>query len=487
MERTDELAALRNKVDLGLVAAFWLHVPLIVGVAWLEGNSLLALGGGAAVVALASQIVRTTWPMEGMRRVAMGVASVVMVSLLLAASAGGAWQTDMHMYYFALLAVLAAYCDRNVIAVSASVVAVHHLVLSFLAPALVFDGGVDLRRVFLHAAILIIEAATLTWLSGYLAHLIAAHAEALRKADAARATIQVAGERDATERAAAEARRDRVLTLSGRFEASIGGIVGGVASAAIQLQSTSEAMAGAANATTEGATTVADASEEATQNVENVASATEELTAPIKQISEQVTQVGHRIDESVRQAQMSNEQVNSLTESATRIGDVVRIISAIAAQTNLLALNATIEAARAGEAGKGFAVVASEVKALANQTAQATTEIDAQIKAIQVATLASVQTIQGITETIHQISETASSIALAVDEQGASTQEIAQSAQRAAQGTRAVSRHIEGIARAADQNGTAATQVLASANNLARNGEVLRDEINGFLREISAA
>ncbi len=320
MERTDELAALRNKIDLGLVAALWLHVPLIIGVAWLQGNSLLALGGGAAGVALAAQFVRIAWPMDTMRRVAMGVASMVMVSLLLGATAGGAWQTDIHLYYFALLAVLAAYCDRNVIVVGAVVVAVHHLVLSFVAPALVFDGGVDLRRVILHAAILIIEAATLAWLSGYLAHLIAAHAETLHDADEARATIQAAGERDAAERAAAESRRDRVLALSGQFEASIGGIVGGVASAAVALQSTSEAMAGAANETLEGATTVADASEQATQNVENVASATEELTASIKQISEQVTRVGHKIEDSVRQAQMSNEQVNSLTESATRIG-----------------------------------------------------------------------------------------------------------------------------------------------------------------------
>ncbi|HEY1934435.1 MAG TPA: methyl-accepting chemotaxis protein [Acetobacteraceae bacterium] len=425
MERTDELAALRGKVDLALTVALWLHVPLITGVAWLLGNASFVLGGGAAAVAAAITLAGFTWPADTARRIVSGVGLVVMVSLLLAACMGSAWQTDIHMYYFAVLAVLTAYCDRNVVLAAAAVTAVHHLVLNFVAPALLFAGGSSLGRVFLHAGIVVIEAGTLIWLSDYLDRLIAANAANLVEAETARIRIEASGAQETRQRHAAETRRDAMLDLSSRFEASIGTIVESVAAAATRLQSTSQTMATTAEETTQQAHAVASAAEQATWSVQTVASATEELTASIAGISRQATQVSGMIGDSVRQVTMSNQQVKSLTAAADRIGDVVGIISAIAGQTNLLALNATIEAARAGDAGKGFAVVASEVKALANQTAKATQEIGAQIQAIQQATQISAQLIQGITETIEGISETAAAIVAAVTEQGAATQQIA--------------------------------------------------------------
>ncbi|WP_428486284.1 methyl-accepting chemotaxis protein [Rhodopila sp.] len=484
----DELAHLRGKVDQVMMVALWLHVPLITGVAWFQGNAMFLLGGGAAAVAAAITLAGFSWSADTMRRMAMGVGLVVMVSLLLAATAGGAWQTDIHMYYFAALAVLAAYCDRNVILAAAAVTAVHHLVLSFVAPALVFGGESDLGRVVLHAGILVIEAGALIWLTDYLASLIATNATNLNRADAARVQIEASGKaQEAAQRQAGETRRQTMLDLSGRFEASIGGIVECVASAATELQTTSQAMATTAEETMQQASTVTTASEQATRNVQTVASATEELTASIGQISQQVVAASAMINESVRQAEMSNEQVKGLTEAADKIGDVVRIINGIAGQTNLLALNATIEAARAGDAGKGFAVVASEVKALANQTAKATEEISAHIKAIQEATQLSARLIQGITATIGKVSKTAGTIASAVEEQGAATQEIARNVIRAAEGTQEVSGNITGVSQAAQQTGAAATQVLASAAELSRNGEVLKVQVATFLRDVRAA
>src|SRR5262249_39402941 len=157
-----------------------------------------------------------------------------------------------------------------------------------------------------------------------------------------------------------------------------------------------------------------------------------------------------------------------LVKAVERIGDVVRLINDIAGQTNLLALNATIEAARAGEAGKGFAVVASEVKNLATQTARATEEISGQIHEIQTATRDSVISIQKIPTTIHQISEIATAVAAAVEEQGAATQEIARNVQQAADGTQEVANNVGGVTEAAGETGAAAAEVLHAAGALSR-------------------
>src|SRR2546428_11794721 len=167
------------------------------------------------------------------------------------------------------------------------------------------------------------------------------------------------------------------------------------------------------------------ASDEASGSVNAVAAATEQLASSVAEIGRQVTHSSGVADNAVVKAGQTTEMVESLSAAGEKIGDVLRLIGAIASQTNLLALNATIEAARAGEAGRGFAVVASEVKELASQTAKATEEIAGQVAGMQTATQDSVAAIKTIGGTIGRISEIASTIAAAVEEQGAATQEIA--------------------------------------------------------------
>ena len=151
------------------------------------------------------------------------------------------------------------------------------------------------------------------------------------------------------------------------------------------------------------------------------------------------------------QAKVTNDHVGELSKAAGQIGNVVELINTIAGQTNLLALNATIEAARAGEAGRGFAVVAAEVKALAEQTAKATSEITQYVGGIQTATVESVAAIGTIGGTIARLSEIASTIASAVEQQGVATQEISRNVHHAAQGTQEVSSNINYVQHGATE------------------------------------
>src|SRR5207244_308921 len=176
----------------------------------------------------------------------------------------------------------------------------------------------------------------------------------------------------------------------------------------------------------------------------------------------------------VVKAVQTTEMVGGLTSAGEKIGDVLRLIGAIASQTNLLALNATIEAARAGEAGRGFAVVASEVKQLASQTAKATEEIGTQIASMQHATADSVAAIKAISTTINRVSEIATVIAAAVEEQGVATQEIARNVQNAAKGTIQVADNIGDVSTGAKETGSASAQVLDSAKALSAEGGRLK-------------
>ena len=288
-------------------------------------------------------------------------------------------------------------------------------------------------------------------------------------------------------RQAAAQRREDMRRLADDFQNTVGNIIDGVSSASTKLEAAAGSLSKTAETTQMLSSTVASASEEASANVQSVASASEQLAASVHEISRQVHESSAIADQAVKQAERTDTSIAGLANAATRIGEVVQLITDIAAQTNLLALNATIEAARAGEAGRGFAVVAQEVKALAAQTAKATDEIGTQIGGMQAATSDAVAAIKEISGTINRISEIAAAIAAAVEEQGATTQEIARNVQQAAQGATQVASTITDVDRGAGETGSASTQVLASAQSLSGESNRLKLEVDKFLSTVRAA
>jgi methyl-accepting chemotaxis protein len=298
---------------------------------------------------------------------------------------------------------------------------------------------------------------------------------------------QMQEEQEALKAKAEQEKKTALAALADNFETRIRGIVDVLSGAATQMQSTARSMSETADSTREQSLAVASGANQATANVQTVAAASEELSASISEIGRQVTQAATVSKKAADEGERTNATVAGLAEAAQKVGEVVKLINDIASQTNLLALNATIEAARAGDAGKGFAVVASEVKSLANQTAKATDEIRAQIAAIQSETNSAVDAIRNISTTILEVNEISSSIAAAVEEQTAATQEITRNVQQAASGTQDVSRNIDGVSKAVEKSGSTATDVLAAADDLAEQSQALRREVDQFLMTVRAA
>jgi len=286
---------------------------------------------------------------------------------------------------------------------------------------------------------------------------------------------------------AREQRTRQIETSVEAFRVAIGSVLAAVNDNATAMRDTAQSISGVASDASGRANAAARATEQASSNVFAVASAAEQLSASIEEIGRQVRQSAEVVEQAGQRTEKSVTEIESLAAATQRIDGVLNLIQAIAEQTNLLALNATIEAARAGEAGRGFAVVAHEVKALAGQTAKATSEIGQNIGMIQTSTRNAVEAVREIGTAVREINEVTGNIAGAVSQQDAATREISANAQLAADGNSTLVVNIGSLNDAIANTNKGASSVLTTSSELASTAERLSREVEKFFQDLRAA
>jgi methyl-accepting chemotaxis protein len=285
---------------------------------------------------------------------------------------------------------------------------------------------------------------------------------------------------------AREERTRHIETSVEAFKGAIGDVLRAVTDNASAMRETAQSITGVASEASGRALAATSATEQASSNVNAVAGAAEELSASVEEIGRQVRQSASVVEQAGLRTEKSVAEIESLAAATQRIDGVLNLIQTIAEQTNLLALNATIEAARAGEAGRGFAVVAHEVKALAEQTAKATSEIGQNVSLIQSSTRNAVDSVREIGKAVRDINEVTSNIAGAVEQQDAATREISANAQSAAEGNVTLVSNIGSLSDAIGETNKAATSVLSASSELTSTAEILSREVDKFFHNLRA-
>lgn len=479
---------LRGTFGKIVMVSLWVNAALAVAVTWFAGTQqvIMVAGLGLLFAAVPTYYLRAR-NNDMLGRLMSSVATAGLVSLCVYGLSGHAYQIDMHMYFFASLALTAGWCDPRALIAFSAIVAVHHLGLNFLYPLAVFPGGGDIFRVLVHAVILVIETAVLVWVTFKLNSAFTTSEKAISNADAAAANSNnLRAEQDAMMRSIEE-KQHRIAGLVDEFRADVLEKLDNVSIQSRVLGETASQLTGSAETTNKRVGMTSQVTEQMNHSVQSVAGAAEELSASISEISQQVGQTTIVVQKATDTTRSTNEKVAGLAEAAQKIGEVVNLIQDIAEQTNLLALNATIEAARAGEMGKGFAVVASEVKSLANQTARATEEIGSQITAIQSSTDDAVGAIRAIAETMEEVNSYTSAIATSVEQQGAAASEISQNVQMASNGTQEVTANMDGVGQAVSDSSRSVEIVQTSADQFTETTNDLRNSIDSFLDKVAAA
>lgn len=481
------LTDVRNRVARALIGLAFLHVPLIAFSVWFHGSDPVLPTAFALVMVAVALLLHARFGVAIVTRLVIAIVLIGQTSMLVYSFAGHPWQPDTHMYYFAVLALLAGFCDWRPIMMGAALTAAHHLVLQYALPSAVFYQGGSLLRVLLHAVIVIIETGFLAATAIVMERMFAVNEHNLQRATAAAELERRAGE---TEKRVAEelaSRAEALREVVRGFQEHMEKAMAVLDNSAEAMQGGSRELTGASDEARHQAAIVSGAAETTTQGIDHLAAASNELAASIAEIGRNVSYSADGSKSAADLARHASRELEHLVHSSENVGTVVEIIRGIAAQTSMLALNATIEAARAGEMGRGFAVVASEVKTLSAQTARATDEVSAQIGAMQAASQRSLGAIREIVTAIAEVEQVTDAIAVAIHQQDRATLEIAHQVQRSFEGAKRSGDVVDSFGMMTVRTHGAAEQLQTAADALASQATSIRREVANFCGRIAAA
>lgn len=510
MSAINSLGRLRLQGLRILLLGSWLWTAALGLLTWGLG---IEDGGRALIFSVLANAMPTVMVLRKRQdlsaRLVVGTLAAVQPALGVFLLAGHRWQMDGHMFFFVALACLALLYDWRPILLTAALIAIHHLLLSFVAPVWVFPGGGDVQRVAIHAVAVIIQAAVLCYLAVRLRALLlaldshasgAAHlaeaAEAGRMAaENAMAASRAAAAREDTVRAEREQektrfaaeRRAETLTLVQAFRQSIADVVDAVSAATGDLEESARALNDLARRASAGTGETFAAAEQSSTRAAELAGRIEQLSESITAIATAATQQATLGSAAQRVSSAGHQAVCDMENRTASITSFADSITQIAARTNLLALNATIEAARAGDVGLGFAVVAQEVKQLAGQAASATGEIQTLATSAQQGAGIAQDALSDVANAVEQLAAAAGEIQRAVNDQRNATAAIGQSARDTAQGVTQMAGQVERVADMARSTESLSDRLTSAASGLSLTARALQRATDQFVAQLEAA
>lgn len=509
MTNDEALLTIRRPGARLLVAVFWLNVPAL----WLAGRltgsdaAMLVAGFGAALNVVPTLLVFRANRIDGATRLAIGITAVSFPALFVFLFQNHPWQMDLHMYFFAALAALTVLCDKKPIIVGSAAVALHHLILNFVAPGLIFAGSGDLPRVLLHAVIVVMQTAVLLWMTHRLSALVVDKANEVAASDTLRIEADTArNQAEAALQALEEAQRvaerqrnaeeavreanekaERRRLAADAIEARLGKIVQELGGMAEQLSTSKATLVSTLQATVARSDELRRSHARAETDVRTMAADTERLVASIHEVGRNATVTRETANEGARATSALPRKVEALAMTVDSANDMLKMISVIASQSNMLSLNATIEAARQGVEGQGFVVVAGEIKTLSHQTSQAAAQIAGHLNDIRAAAVGVSGAITVASDSVESIDNSAAKIARVVQDQIVATTELAAASEQVAQHIALAATEAEALAGSIVAVRDAMGDTSGIATAVSQRSQELNETVRNILAELRAA